>query len=75
MKLVNFARAWHLGDTSPPLNHQEGSHWVFGPVIQDIYNALRSYGGEPTPRLIAGCEFNQDCRPIDDFAWDIIRGT
>jgi len=43
-KLVYFAHGWHLAIEDAPLIRQHFEAWQFGPVIPDLYRALRDYG-------------------------------
>ena len=52
MKLVYFSHAWMLGLYHEPLFWQPVEAWRLGPVIRDVYNSLRKYGGKPIRHLI-----------------------
>lgn len=45
LKLVYIAHGWTLGLTGQPLVDQKVEAWQYGPVIRDLYNATRQYGG------------------------------
>lgn len=45
LKLVYIAHGWTLGLTGQPLIDQKVEAWQYGPVIRDLYNATRQYGG------------------------------
>ena len=44
MKLVYFCHAWVLALTDKPLIRQDFKVWRFGPVIPDVYHALKKHG-------------------------------
>lgn len=47
LKLVYIAHGWMLGLTGHPLINQEVEAWQYGPVIRDLYNAVRVHGRNP----------------------------
>lgn len=51
-KLVYFAHGWYLAFTDSPLITDDVQSWQFGPVIQNLYNALRHYGANPITKKI-----------------------
>lgn len=75
MKMTYLAQAYHLGHTGQPLIQQEIVDWVYGPVIWDVYYALRRYGGEPVPRLIEGYPANLAQAQDNSLAATIIKDT
>ncbi|MES2449261.1 MAG: type II toxin-antitoxin system antitoxin SocA domain-containing protein [Pseudomonadota bacterium] len=44
LKLVYIAHGWMLGLTGRPLVDQPVEAWQYGPVIRDLYNAVRGFG-------------------------------
>jgi uncharacterized phage-associated protein len=50
-KLVYFAHGWHLAIEDAPLVRQHFEAWQFGPVIPDLYRALKDYGGGDVTRF------------------------
>ncbi|MFA6198244.1 MAG: type II toxin-antitoxin system antitoxin SocA domain-containing protein [Patescibacteria group bacterium] len=46
-KLVYYAQAWHLANTSEPLFNANFQAWVHGPVIPELYHKLKTYGSAP----------------------------
>lgn len=65
-KLAYFGHAWMLGLYSHPLLKQEVIAYDYGPIIPDIYHALRRWGGEPITRQIAGYEVGPQQQVLDD---------
>lgn len=45
LKLVYIAHGWTLGLTAEPLIDQRVEAWQYGPVIRELYNSTRQYGG------------------------------
>lgn len=45
-KLVFFAHGVHLAGFGEPLIHEHPRAWTFGPVIPELYEALRKYGSK-----------------------------
>lgn len=45
LKLVYIAHGWSLGLRGRPLISQPVEAWQYGPVIRDLYNSMRGYGG------------------------------
>ena len=43
IKLVYISHGWMLGLYQRPLFHQPVLAWLYGPVVRDVYRALRSY--------------------------------
>ncbi len=44
-KLTYFCHAWMLGLGYGPMFLDAVESWQFGPVIRDVYHALKQYGG------------------------------
>jgi uncharacterized phage-associated protein len=45
LKLVYIAHGWNLGLSGKPLIDQPVEAWQYGPVIRDLYNAMKGFGG------------------------------
>ena len=45
LKLVYIAHGYHLGFNGQPLVLEEVEAWQYGPVISDLYRAMKRYGG------------------------------
>lgn len=52
IKLVYLCHGWMLGLHGRPLIWEQVEAWQFGPVIRDLYDAVRHYKGEPVPELL-----------------------
>ena len=46
LKLAYYCHAWMLGLYRRPLLKQPVEAWRYGPVVPEIYDSLRRYGGE-----------------------------
>ena len=46
LKLAYYCHAWMLGLYRRPLLKQPVEAWCYGPVVPEIYDSLRRYGGE-----------------------------
>lgn len=64
LKLVYIAHGWMLGLTKRPLIDQKVEAWQYGPVIRDLYNSTRQYGGNKISDLIPG--FVRPLEPAQD---------
>lgn len=47
MKLLYFSHAWMLAIFNRPLFRQNFEAWKYGPVVPDVYQALKLYGRDP----------------------------
>lgn len=54
LKLTYYAHAWMLELYGRPLLNEPIWAWQYGPVIPDVYYALRHYGGNPVMDIING---------------------
>ena len=70
LKLVYFAHAWMLGMHGRPLSKQAVEAWKYGPVVPDVYHALKAWKREKVTKQIAGYECGED---FDDQATDILE--
>jgi uncharacterized phage-associated protein len=56
LKLVYMAHGWMLGLIGRPLIKEEVEAWQYGPVIPELYNAIRHYKSQPVSAPIAGVD-------------------
>ena len=47
IKLTYYCHGWHLGIYKKPLVRQQVEAWDHGPVIADVYHALKHWGMSP----------------------------
>ncbi len=45
LKLVYIAHGWSLGLRGHPLIDEPVEAWQYGPVIRDLYNSMKGFGG------------------------------
>lgn len=48
-KLIYYAQGFHLAISDQPLFSEDIEAWVHGPVVPEIYQAYKQYGGGPIP--------------------------
>lgn len=66
IKLVYIAHGWMLGLYNKSLIKDEVQAWQYGPVIPQLYDAVRSYRGKPViePIDIEDEELSDDAKDI-----------
>lgn len=64
LKLVYIAHGWMLGLNDRPLIDQRVEAWQYGPVVRDVYNAVRQYGRSPVTAPLWAPQESVD--PIED---------
>lgn len=69
LKLVFFAHGWMLGINGQPLISQTIRAWRHGPVVRELYDAIKHNGSRPVIELIEGHEDAQ----FDDNAESILE--
>lgn len=60
MKVLYFCHGWTLADLGRPLIRQPFEVWRFGPVVRDVYHALKHHGRAPVSQVIPGTEDTHD---------------
>jgi len=46
-KLLYYAQAWHLVNFEKPLFSEKLFAWDLGPVVREVYQEFKKYGGNP----------------------------
>jgi uncharacterized phage-associated protein len=54
IKLVYLCHGWMLGLYGRPLVRQVAQAWRYGPVFNDLYQALKHYGSRTVTEMIGG---------------------
>ena len=54
LKLVYYSHAWMLAIHDRPLIYQRVEAWTLGPVVADVYHALKHHGWRPIDDYIQG---------------------
>ncbi len=49
-KLVYFSHGWHLGITDLPLIDEQVEAWKYGPVVNSLFHAFKSFGNDSITR-------------------------
>jgi len=75
IKLVYIAHGWTLALTGKPLLREPIEAWKFGPVIESLYHAFKSYGNTSIPPQAATQATIQgdnvgEIKRILDKVWD-----
>jgi uncharacterized phage-associated protein len=69
LKLVFMCHGWMLGLYHRPLICEPVQAWKYGPVIPELYRAIRSYRNQPVTRPIGSTQDDG----LDTFEEDLIR--
>lgn len=64
MKVLYFCHGWSLAQLGRPLVRQSFEVWRFGPVVRDVYHALKHHGRERVRDPIPGFDMTEF--PIDE---------
>lgn len=70
IKLVYLCQGWMLGLRGRSLFRNSIEAWAYGPVIPELYQAVRKYRDQPVTELIP-----EDPAKFDDDEDDIIKQT
>jgi uncharacterized phage-associated protein len=68
IKLVYMCHGWMLGLYNRPLIREQVQAWKYGPVVPDLYRAVRRFGADPVTRLLPGPQHP----PFDALEQDLI---
>lgn len=52
MKLVYLSHGWYLGEYRKPLIKEPMEAWQYGPVIRNLYQAIKEFGSLPVSCLL-----------------------
>lgn len=61
-KLVFFAQSWSLKLLERPLVEDFFAKWQYGPVVPQLYHAVKDYGNSHISSLVSTLEFTEDGR-------------
>ena len=59
-KLVFFAQSWSLKLLERPLVEDFFAKWTYGPVMPQLYHAVKDYQNQHIPTLISTLKFSED---------------
>ena len=65
LKLVYIAHGYTLAGLGRPLVNEEIEAWRYGPVIPDLYQAMRRYGGSPVIQELPVPFYLGNVEPLD----------
>lgn len=73
IKLVYITHGWMLGLYHRPLIRDQVEAWQYGPVIRNLYNAVRQFGGGAVPNsdLYHGEALDEEAHDILSQVWRI----
>lgn len=72
MKLVYIAHGWMLALYQKPLVSDDIEAWRYGPVIPDLYHAMKQYGAGSVTRPLILPQVSSD-RELDYLEQDLIK--
>ncbi|MBN9555723.1 MAG: DUF4065 domain-containing protein [Alphaproteobacteria bacterium] len=65
LKLAYIAHGWSLGLYGNPLISNDVQAWQYGPVIPDLYNAVKNFRGRPVQFPIEGAPHGDVLTPAE----------
>ena len=75
IKLVYLCHGWMLGLYGRPLIDEPVEAWQYGPVIRDLYEAVRDFRGAPVKDLLpvppGGTDYDAEERSVMDQVFDL----
>lgn len=73
LKLVYIAHGWMLGLCSRPLISDKVEAWRYGPVIPEVYHAIKEFRDNPVQEIpgVAPAQLDEDQQAIVDQVLDI----
>ena len=51
LKIVYLCHGWMLGKFGRPLVEEEFEAWQYGPVLRDLYSAIKDFGSKPVTKI------------------------
>ena len=75
LKLVYIAHGYRLGYNGMPMIVEAVEAWRYGPVIPDLYRAMRHYGGSYVTEPLDVPFYNHGDREVDLESQSIIEWT
>jgi uncharacterized phage-associated protein len=73
MKLVYIAHGWSLAVRHRPLITDRIEAWKYGPVIPDLYQAVKEYGSAPVTVPVKAGLFGGDAVPPDEEEQEFVE--
>jgi uncharacterized phage-associated protein len=75
-KILYFAQGWYLGNTSKALFKEKIWAWKFGPVVKEVYDLYKGYGGGnlATMKLPCDSQPTQEDKDFLDQLWNQYGG-
>lgn len=69
MKLVYISHGWSLGLRDKPLLEETVEAWKYGPVVPDLYQAVKRYGSNPVTERVPASFWSNEELSVDDRAF------
>jgi len=70
-KLLYFAQAVSLSLKGQPLFNEKIEAWKFGPVVPDVYHALKEFGSGPVAIAAVGQELDSEATSLLEDVWSV----
>ncbi len=70
-KLLYYSQGFKLAIVGPPLFDEEILAWEHGPVVREVWNEYRDFGGGGIPAPAEVVEFAPDDREVMDEVWTV----
>lgn len=69
LKLVYIAHGWMLGRHGRPLFPEKVQAWQYGPVVPEVYQAVKQFGSNPISSIpnVHPFSFDEEERNVMDF--------
>ena len=73
IKLVYIAHGWMLGLYGLPLIREDVEAWAYGPVVPELYQAVKRFRASPIPPEEVGLPIDED--EFDEFEIGVMNET